>query len=170
MFNLSQLQVTVAAANDSGVVSFTDIDEIARYAMPGVIETNLVWSFQKVPDLPGYIGGVPSDTGFAEKGETNIGMICFPAHSAGKLDLHDAMGEGSLVVDANDSSMHKSNTVDIEIVISGKIDIVLESGETRTLVPGNCLVMGGVMHAWKNHYGDDCIVAIVVAGASGTVK
>lgn len=170
MFDLSQLQVTVAAPDDSGAVTFADIGDIARYVVPGVIETHLVWGFKGVPNLPGDIGGVPADTGFAENGETNFGMICFPANSAGKLDLHDAMGEGSLVVAENDSSMHKSDTVDIEIVLSGKIDIVLESGETRTLVPGNCLVMGGVMHAWKNHYDEDCVVAIVVAGASGSVK
>lgn len=61
-------------------------------------------------------------------------------------ELADAMAEGSLVVHDKDPARHKSDTVDIEIVISGKVDIVLESGETRTLVLGSCLIMGGVLH------------------------
>lgn len=155
----------VAAPGDDGKDTFIDVDDIARYAVPDVIDTIHFWTFPNTPQIPGDIGHPPTDTGFSEKGETRVGVICFPPNSAGKLDLHDAMGEGSLVVSGDDPSMHKSDTVDIEIVISGKIDIVLESGETRTLVPGSCLIMGGVMHAWKNHYDEPCVFAIVVAGA-----
>jgi hypothetical protein len=165
MNDLGQLKFMVAAPDSSGRDVFTDIDTVARHVDPGIIETIFFWGFPNTPQLPGDIGGVPADIGFAEKGESKIGLICFPPHSAGKLDLAATMGEGSLVVHDEDPAMHKSDTVDIEIVISGKVDIELESGETRTLVPGSCLIMGGVMHAWKNHYDEACIFAIVVTGA-----
>jgi hypothetical protein len=129
------------------------------------LRRSFFWGFDQTPQIPGDIGAVPPDISFAEAGGSKIGLICFPPNSADKLDLQATMGEGSLVVHDDDPDMHKSDTVDVGIVISGKVDIALDSGETRTLAPGSCLVMGGVMHAWRNHYDEPCIFAIVVTGA-----
>ena len=43
--------------------------------------------------------------------------------------------------------MHSHDTIDYEIVLSGKIDIVLQGNQRRTLKAGDILVMGGLPHA-----------------------
>lgn len=46
--------------------------------------------------------------------------------------------------------MHATDSIDYEVVLSGKVDMELPGGKVRTLKPGDLLVMGGVPHAWKN--------------------
>ena len=55
----------------------------------------------------------------------------------------------ALGVDVADDGMHGHDTLDYEVVISGKIDLLLDSGEVRTLTPGTMLMMAGVNHAWE---------------------
>ena len=62
------------------------------------------------------------------------------------------------------AAMHASDTIDYNIVLSGKIDLELPSGKVHTLVPGDLLVMAGVPHAWKNRYDEDCIFLAVTIG------
>jgi hypothetical protein len=64
--------------------------------------------------------------------------------------------------------MHRSDTIDYEVIISGRVDIELGSGEVRTLVSGSCLVMGGAMHAWNNRYDEACLYAAIMVGGAGT--
>ncbi len=46
--------------------------------------------------------------------------------------------------------LHRHETVDFGIVISGEIEAVLESGEARRLGPGDVLVQRNTLHAWRN--------------------
>jgi quercetin dioxygenase-like cupin family protein len=48
------------------------------------------------------------------------------------------------------SPMHRTVTVDYGIILSGRIDFVLESGETRSLKAGDTLVQRATMHQWRN--------------------
>ena len=45
--------------------------------------------------------------------------------------------------DDGDPAMHASDTIDYEVVISGKVDLELPGGKKRTLGPGDLLVMAG---------------------------
>jgi hypothetical protein len=54
--------------------------------------------------------------------------------------------------------------VNAEGSTSGKIDLELGNGEVRTIGPGTCVILGGVAHAWKNHYDEPCILACVMLG------
>lgn len=48
------------------------------------------------------------------------------------------------------SAMHRTISLDYGIVIAGQLELVLDSGETRILGPGDICVQRGTMHAWKN--------------------
>jgi hypothetical protein len=156
MENLNKIHVVVAAMGEDGEPHFVDVTDAARNNIPGAVESAFFWESAGIPDLPGSIGQTPADISFPLPGGSKFGLVCFPAHSAGKLDLR-GHGPSDLVAAHEDPAMHKSKTIDYEVIISGKIDIVLPNGESRTLTPGSCLVMGGVTHAWKNHYDEPCI-------------
>lgn len=60
--------------------------------------------------------------------------------------------------------MHKTNSVDYAIVLSGEIYAVLEQGEVL-MKAGDCLVQRGTNHAWSNRTDRPCQVAFVLIDA-----
>lgn len=51
---------------------------------------------------------------------------------------------------AYQSPMHRTVSLDYGIVLDGEIDCVLDSGETKKMVKGDCAIQRGTMHAWRN--------------------
>ena len=130
--------------------------------VPGAVEGAWYWAVEGGHSLANA-GGIARKFDLAGPNGSPFGVMCFPAHSAGKLDA------GSTGIDADsghdgDAAMHASNTIDYEVVVSGKVDVELPGGKVHTLVPGDLLVMAGVAHAWKNHYDEDCIYIAVTIG------
>ncbi|KAF2786120.1 hypothetical protein K505DRAFT_260584 [Melanomma pulvis-pyrius CBS 109.77] len=46
--------------------------------------------------------------------------------------------------------LHRTVSLDYGIVISGEVELILDSGESRLLKPGDLAIQRGTMHAWKN--------------------
>jgi mannose-6-phosphate isomerase-like protein (cupin superfamily) len=65
---------------------------------------------------------------------------------------------------AKHQSMHKTNSVDYLVVISGEMTMLMEDGETL-LQQGDCIVQRGTNHAWVNKSGKPCILAAVLVDA-----
>jgi quercetin dioxygenase-like cupin family protein len=57
--------------------------------------------------------------------------------------------------------MHRTETVDYAIVLSGEITMVLDDGDV-TLHAGDVVVQCGTNHAWSNRSGAPCVVAFVL--------
>jgi mannose-6-phosphate isomerase-like protein (cupin superfamily) len=60
--------------------------------------------------------------------------------------------------------MHKTNTIDYAIVLSGEIYAVMDKGETL-LKAGDTLIQRGTSHAWSNRTDQPCCVAFILIGA-----
>ncbi|CAK4034596.1 Hypothetical predicted protein [Lecanosticta acicola] len=63
---------------------------------------------------------------------------------SGTVLRHVDIGPGSV------SPMHRTVSLDYGIVIEGDIELILDSGETRRMAPGDICVQRGTMHAWRN--------------------
>ena len=165
MKDLSNLRVVVAALGEDGKGHFTAGGPPARLAVPGLVESAFVWEAAETPNLPGQFGKLPVDISLPLPGGTKFGISCFAPHSAGRTDpsVRAALG-----VDMADDGMHGHPTLDYEVIISGKIDLMLDSGEVETLTPGTMLMMAGVNHAWRNIYDEPCIFVTVTVGATGS--
>ncbi|KAL4803141.1 RmlC-like cupin domain-containing protein [Aspergillus unguis] len=48
------------------------------------------------------------------------------------------------------SPMHRTVSIDFGVVLEGEVELVLDSGETRTLKRGDVAVQRGTNHAWRN--------------------
>ncbi|KAI4594350.1 hypothetical protein KJ359_008374 [Pestalotiopsis sp. 9143b] len=46
--------------------------------------------------------------------------------------------------------LHRTVTIDYGVHIAGDLELVLDSGETRRLMPGDVVVQRGTNHAWRN--------------------
>jgi hypothetical protein len=159
-----KFNLVAAATTAEGDVDFIDMPSPkATLDQPGVVSGAWYWEVTGGHSLENF-GQVAEKMEIAGPNGSTFGVMCFPAHSAGKLDA-SAHGVG-LDSDSteSDASMHATDSIDYEIVLSGKVDIELPGGKVRTLKPGDLLVMGGVPHAWKNHYDEDCTYIAITIG------
>ena len=60
--------------------------------------------------------------------------------------------------------MHKTDTIDYAIVLSGEIFAVMDQGEVL-LRAGDCLIQRGTSHAWSNRTQEPCVIAFVLVAA-----
>ena len=67
--------------------------------------------------------------------------------------------EAHAASDGQHPGMHATNTLDFLVVLSGKITLLLQTGEV-TLHVGDTLVDRGVMHAWENRGTTTCLCAV----------
>lgn len=157
----SNFNLVVAATNADGVVDFIDADAPATMYVPGAIDGAFYWAVEDGHSIDKF-GRAADKMAVAGPNGSTFGVMCFPANSAGKLDLHDS--DSGAEVHGDDAAMHATDTIDYEIILSGQVDIELPGGKMRTLKPGDLLVMAGVPHAWKNRYDEDCLYIAVTIG------
>ena len=61
--------------------------------------------------------------------------------------------------------MHRTNSVDYAVVLSGRIDMELDDHQTVSLEAGDLVVQRGTVHAWVNHGPEPCEIAFVLVAA-----
>jgi quercetin dioxygenase-like cupin family protein len=61
--------------------------------------------------------------------------------------------------------MHRTETVDYAILLSGECDLELDDGATVHLTQGDVVVQRGTMHAWVNTGTQPCVFAFILIDA-----
>jgi mannose-6-phosphate isomerase-like protein (cupin superfamily) len=69
------------------------------------------------------------------------------------------------VAQARHPAMHRTDTVDFGIVISGSITLLLDEDDV-TLSAGDIVIQRGTNHAWENRSGEPCSMAVMVVDAT----
>ncbi|PGH11970.1 hypothetical protein AJ79_04557 [Helicocarpus griseus UAMH5409] len=59
------------------------------------------------------------------------------------------------------SHMHRTLSIDAGVIIDGTIELVLDSGESKTLKKGDIFVQRATMHLWKNPSTTEPVVMVV---------
>jgi mannose-6-phosphate isomerase-like protein (cupin superfamily) len=66
----------------------------------------------------------------------------------------------------NEARVHRTDSVDYAVVMSGEIDMELEpGGETVHLKAGDVLVQRGTIHNWINRGSQPCAIAFILIDA-----
>jgi quercetin dioxygenase-like cupin family protein len=65
----------------------------------------------------------------------------------------------------NAGHLHRTDTVDYVICISGEIDMALDDAQSVTLRAGDVLIQRGTNHAWVNRSDKPCRLAVVLIDA-----
>lgn len=65
---------------------------------------------------------------------------------------------------ARHPGMHKTNTLDYAVVLSGEIYAVMDEGDVL-LKAVDCLIQRGTNHAWSNRTEEPCRIAFVLVDA-----
>jgi quercetin dioxygenase-like cupin family protein len=61
--------------------------------------------------------------------------------------------------------MHRTETLDYAILLSGECDLELDDGATVHMTQGDIAVQRGTMHAWVNNSSKPCVFAFVLIDA-----
>jgi mannose-6-phosphate isomerase-like protein (cupin superfamily) len=72
------------------------------------------------------------------------------------------------VMEPENPGMHRTDTIDFVLVLSGEIWLELDAGEQVHLRAGDCIVQNGTRHAWRNKSAAPCVMAAAIVGAQRT--
>jgi quercetin dioxygenase-like cupin family protein len=129
--------------------TFTTVESPTR---PGISRVE-VWSTDKVP--------VDNSEGAAADAQ-RAGFV--------KRYNYVGTGEGSVIrvtsfAPGSPGFMHRTETCDYAILLSGQCDLELDDGKTVQMKPGDICVQRGTMHAWVNRGSVPAVFAFVLIDA-----
>lgn len=136
----------VVTAHDADGKSTLWLDGFAsNYKFPSeCISSTLMWS----------TGRSPTDiTGAEDEGQRILGSA--PPLGGSRFTMMEFQP-------GNEGHMHRTDTVDYVICITGEIDMFLENGKFVTLRTGDVLIQRGTNHAWVNRSNKPCRLALVL--------
>src|SRR5271155_672381 len=139
----------VVTGHDSKGRAVAKIDEISgnlRSARPGATAC-VVWTSQ----------GFPADnTGDADEGLRESGTTLENGTVFRILELEPG----------NTPRIHRTDSLDYAVIMSGEIDMELESGDITHLKAGDVIVQRGTVHNWINRGTEPCVIAFVLIAAT----
>lgn len=62
--------------------------------------------------------------------------------------------------------MHTTDTVDMEVILSGEVTLILADGQEKSLGPGDTVVQNGTRHVWRVRGDKPCLMAVFMVGAN----
>lgn len=152
------------------IASHVDI-ELAD--LGGVYRFAQLWGDDAAPTFP-HNGERPNlDTYFPTAGGYRfVYMIVLPERQQRRADFDSASGlppeirnqlakSGAPEIAAGEApGMHRTDTVDLGVLVSGSLVMELDTGESIELQPGDTFVQNGANHHWHNR-GEVPAVAVV---------
>jgi hypothetical protein len=157
-------RMVVAGLDDSGAAVFHEQVPPATRLIPGIGNSAYYWRVPGPHSVPTSVGGPPTSPGPASKEGSALGIVRIAAGANTRRNLSeflDDMTPGDQV----DDGMHATDTIDYEIILSGRIDFVLPGNQRRTLETGDLLVVTGAPHLWDNPYDEDCVYLSITIAA-----
>jgi hypothetical protein len=150
----------------------TRVQQIGGPGGPTFIE---VWSTRETPAMIDRHSGEPAEGGLVlgpPKGGTRIRVIDFPPEGAAVRNLTGAeaaakfaeMGDAGAARAAQGAPhplMHRTQTLDYGIVLSGELTLVTDCSEA-VVRAGDIVIQRGTNHAWANRSESNCRVAFVL--------
>ncbi|NNE39799.1 MAG: cupin domain-containing protein [Marinicaulis sp.] len=61
--------------------------------------------------------------------------------------------------------MHKTDTLDVVILIKGEVDVLLDDGEASAMKPGDVVIQRATNHAWINRGSETALLVAVLMNA-----
>ena len=162
------------ATGKSVFVSDTEVEPTELAIMPGTAFHRL-WGSDHPPTLP--TDGTPPAMPLYFPPATGYRFYFFTAGPDSvtmppDLDIGDALEElGTKLpglaeaMDPEHPGMHTTDTVDIDVVISGEIDLELDDGSEVHLSAGDCVIQNGTRHAWRNRTSAPAVIFVTLLGA-----
>jgi mannose-6-phosphate isomerase-like protein (cupin superfamily) len=170
--------VTGHDAEGKAVVVDDQIVEPTTVVLSSTVYHEL-WRADSIPNFPDAGSNGPKTTFFPSAGGHRFFLLTFPPGDgsadfdgvdieAGLRELQDKMPGVLETNELDQPGMHTTDTVDMEIVISGEIVLELDDGVETTLRAGDVNIQNGTRHRWHNRGSEPAVLAVAMVGASRT--
>lgn len=128
----NQIRRVVTGHTTAGIATFTIDESVETIVIPsGDAAMATIWTTATVPaDCNDEIDGRIRDAGTTLKGGSVIRVV-------------DMLPNAS-------SPMHRTNSIDYGIVMSGKIELELDNQAFKTINAGEIIIQRGTIHKWRN--------------------
>ena len=148
----------------SVVASDTEVDRIA--IGDGGTATSLIWGREDPGHFPDDGGQPAVTTIFPPPGGSSIALMELAPDST---EFHEFVGTAlAQWADPDKPGMHRTATMDYDIVLEGTIGLELDDGVEVTLNAGDVVVQNGTRHRWHNRRSEPAVVAVLIVGANRT--
>lgn len=151
------------------------VRQIGGPAGPTFVE---VWNTRETPVVIDRDSGEPAEDGLVlspPKGGTRIRVIDFPpegdairkltgSEAAEKFEEMGGAEAARAVQGAPHPLMHRTQTLDYGVVLTGELTLVMDLGET-VVRAGDIVIQRGTNHAWANRSDSNCRVAFILIDA-----
>lgn len=143
----------------------------AGLAPPGV---ELIWGSDAPPAIPSDGSQPDHRRFFPPMAGFRVVVAVVPPDSAGGASDTELMSKlddefVGLISDAewdpDTPGMHRTRTIDIGLILEGRVVLELDGGESTELGAGDWYIQNGTRHVWRNPWETPCKVAIVFIGA-----
>jgi quercetin dioxygenase-like cupin family protein len=148
---LPPIQRVVTGHDASGRAVFKSEDKSPTKMVPsGDAAFLLVWTTETVP---------------ADNNDETDGRL---------RDVGLTLNQGSVIrivdmLPGKQSPMHRTNSIDYGIVLSGEIELELDDGAKRTVHEGGIIIQRGTNHLWRNTTGKPARIAFILIEAPAYV-
>lgn len=91
--------------------------------------------------------------------------------TAEELEASAAFGFGAVgashcrVDTARHPMMHKTDSLDIIVLVKGEVDMLLDQGEAASLKPGDVVIQRATNHAWVNKGSETALLVAILINA-----
>lgn len=159
-------------------VSDEQVDATRLALMPG-LEFVRLWGGDETPSLPTDGSQPVAPTFFPPAGGYRFAFVTIPPEASATLpedlDVQQAIAEVNEKLpgmmdhmEPDNPGMHTTDTVDLDLVVSGELYLELDDGAEVHLRPGDCVIQNGTRHAWHNRTSEPCTMLSILVGAQGT--
>lgn len=146
----------VVTVEQNGVAVLVADEKIERFDAAGI---DPIWRTDYVPAVPNS-GVVPDTGGFPDPGGVwVIGWVLEP----GRIGDSD---NGIVVMDDEDPGFHRTDSVDVHVLLEGSLVLELDDGVEIELNPGDTVVVNGNRHRWHNRGEGTARAIVTICGAS----
>ena len=145
---LTKIRRVVTGHNHEGTAIFASDNAYETIVIPsGDAAMATIWTTTTVPaDLNDETDGRERDAGTTLKGGSVIRVV-------------DMLPNAS-------SPMHRTDSIDYGIVMSGEIELELDNGVFKTIGAGGIIVQRGTVHKWRNpSHSEVCRIVFVLTEA-----
>ncbi|GAB3026889.1 cupin [Nocardioides flavus (ex Wang et al. 2016)] len=133
-----------------------------------------VWGADETPTFPDAGEKPEAGTYFPGVGGFRFSFSVIPPEStppAEGIDEAAAMKEVNAALPGmmdhlEPDGMHTTDTVDMEVIISGEVSLILDDGEEKVLRAGDTVVQNGTRHVWRVRGDEPCLMAVFMFGAN----
>jgi mannose-6-phosphate isomerase-like protein (cupin superfamily) len=142
--------------------------------MPG-FEVVQLWGGDETPSMPTDGTQPDAPAFFPPAAGYRFAFVTIPPEGSGALpedlDVEQAIAEVNAALpgmmdhmEPGNPGMHTTDTVDLDLVLSGEMFLELDDGAEVHLRPGDCVIQNGTRHAWHNRSSEPCTMLSILVG------